>query len=135
MRYDFVHCKREHSANIHRREHDEDLPLQIILDIERRPRHDKVYASHQQLEQNVEGTIRTEEPLRSACDRQSIMPRRSWENVADVYPRQRAPPHAVEAYVDVQHRRHRLARRRWREADGHRRRWRVRLQDRGDDEE
>lgn len=63
------------------------------------------------------------------------MPRRRREYIAHIHPRQRAPPHAIEAHIDIQHRRHRLARRRRREARGHGRRRRVRLEDRGDDEE
>ena len=60
------------------------------------------------------------------------MPCARREDVRDVYPRKRAPAHAVEAHVEVQHRRHRLARRGRRRGI---RGWRVGLEQSADDEE
>ena len=60
------------------------------------------------------------------------MPRARREDVRHIHPRQRPPPHAVEAHVDVQHRGHRLARRWGRDRVLRRG---VRLEERADDEE
>ena len=105
-----------HAADVDRCEHEEHLVAQRGLDRRRPLGHDEV-----------------EEPLRRTRRRETKVPCARREDVGDVYPRQRAPAHRVEAHVDVQHRGHRLARRWGLRAHGGWRR--ERLQQRADNEE
>ena len=94
---------------------------------------------------------RTEDPLGGAGGRETVVPRAGREDVRAVHPsvrtrsdartstrnsedysRKRSPPHTIEAHINVQHRRHSLTRGRRVIA---RRRGRVRLEERADDEE
>lgn len=74
----------------------------------------------------------TPQPLRPRSDSEPIMPCTRRKNVRDVHPWKRSPPHRVEAYIDIQHRGHRLGRRR---RSGCGRHNRVRFKDCANDKE